>query len=111
MRKLTHYLRQERRRAGLSQEDIACLLGARARQHVYRYEAARCLPPLRAALCYEAIFRKPVSELFAGTFHHIRWQVARRAKARRKHIGIRPQTARNTRRDWSLQAIVEAHEA
>ena len=111
MRKLTHYLRQERRRAGLSQEDIAFLLGARARQHVHRYESGMHLPPLRAALCYEAIFRKPVAYLFAGTYSAIAKDLARRAKDRRRHVGLQRQSVKNTRRDWSLQAIIQSHEA
>src|SRR5687768_217878 len=80
-RKLPHYLRSERRRAGLSQRDVALLLGDRTVSKVSRYERRRRLPPLRMALAYEAILGKPVSELFGGTYAQIRAEVARRAKA------------------------------
>jgi len=77
---LPHNLRSERRRAGLSQRDVAVLLGDRTTSKVSRYERRRRLPPLRMALAYEAILGKPVSELFAGTYTPIREEVARRAR-------------------------------
>jgi transcriptional regulator with XRE-family HTH domain len=79
-RKLPHYLRSERKRAGLSQRDIAALLGDRTVSKVSRYEQRRRLPPLRMALAYEAILGKPVSQLFNGTYGPIRAEVARRAR-------------------------------
>jgi len=79
-RKLPHYLRSERKRAGLYQSDIAALLGDRTVSKVSRYERRRRLPPLRTALAYEAIFGKPVAELFGGTYAPIRAEVVRRAK-------------------------------
>src|ERR1700682_3702001 len=80
-RKLPHYLRIERRRAGLSQTDIAALLGIRTASKISRYERGRRLPPLKTALAYEAILGKPIAELFGGTFGSIRGEVARRARA------------------------------
>jgi transcriptional regulator with XRE-family HTH domain len=77
---LPHNLRSERRRAGLSQRDVAVLLGDRTASKVSRYERRRRLPPLRMALAYEAILGKPISQLFAGTYGPIRAEVARRAK-------------------------------
>jgi transcriptional regulator with XRE-family HTH domain len=79
-RNLPHFLRSERRRAGLSQRDVAVLLGDRTVSKVSRYERRRRLPPLRMALAYEAILGKPVSELFRGTYAPIRAEVAKRAK-------------------------------
>ena len=79
-RKLPHYLRSERKRAGLSQRDVAALLGDRTVSKVSRYERRRRLPPLITALAYEAITGKPVAELFGGTYQPILAAVARRAK-------------------------------
>jgi transcriptional regulator with XRE-family HTH domain len=79
-RKFPHYLRSERKRAGLSQSDIAALLGDETVSRVSRYERRRRVPPLLTALAYEAIFGKPVAELFDGTYAPIQAEVIRRAK-------------------------------
>lgn len=79
-RKLPHYLRSERKRAGLAQSDIAALLGDQTVSKVSRYERRRRLPPLLTALAYEVIFGKPVAELFGGTYAPIRAEILRRAK-------------------------------
>jgi len=64
--RLPNYVRAHRRRAGLSQYEIATILGYRDEGTVSRHELFRSVPPLLIALAYEIIFREPVSELFAG---------------------------------------------
>src|SRR3989442_840206 len=64
--KLENYLRTYRKRSGLSQREVAFLVGCRNGAQVSRYEKRRRLPPLRTALACEAAFGVPVSELFAG---------------------------------------------
>jgi transcriptional regulator with XRE-family HTH domain len=59
-------LRTYRKRAGFSQEEVACLLGARAGACPARHEAFVRRPDLETALAYEAIYGVPVRELFAG---------------------------------------------
>lgn len=78
-RKLPHYLRIERRRAGLSQLDIAILLGVKTASKVSRYENGRRLPPLETVLAYEAILGRPIVELFGGRYRRIKEDVKRRA--------------------------------
>ena len=99
--KPSNYLRSERRRAALSQADIAELLreGVRA---ISRYERGRRLPPLKTALAYEAIYGMPAAELFAGTFDRIRKEVRRRA---RSLIADGGGSGRNGRRKESLDII------
>jgi DNA-binding XRE family transcriptional regulator len=58
-----NYLRTHR--AGLSQDEIAAVLGCEGGM-VSRHETARILPPLPLALAYEVIFLIPVSQLFRG---------------------------------------------
>jgi transcriptional regulator with XRE-family HTH domain len=65
-KRLPNYLRMYRKRAGLSQEELARLLGCRTGTKVSRYEHFKREPTLRTALAYEAVFRIPVRELFAG---------------------------------------------
>src|SRR5438552_1862490 len=64
--KLENYLRTYRKRSGLSQREVAFLVGCRNGAQVSRYEKRRRLPPLRTALACEAAFGVPVSVLFAG---------------------------------------------
>jgi transcriptional regulator with XRE-family HTH domain len=64
-RVLGNYLRTHRRLSGLSQREVAFLLGYRNKGQVSRHERARTAPPLPIALAYEVIFQAPVSGLFA----------------------------------------------
>lgn len=62
--KLENYLHTYRKSSGLSQEDVAFLVGCGS--SVYQHERRRREPSLRAAIAYEAVYGVPVSELFAG---------------------------------------------
>src|SRR5437773_11106309 len=64
--KLENYLRTYRKRSGLTQREVAFLVGCRNGAQVSRYAKRRRLPPLRTALACEAAFGVPVSVLFAG---------------------------------------------
>jgi len=63
---LVNYLRPQRKRAGLSQKEIAFLLGYTSPDAVSKHELFESVPPLIMAFGYQAIFRVPLSELFAG---------------------------------------------
>ena len=77
--RLENYLRTHRKRSGLTQREIAFLLGWKTGGSLGRYEKRRRLPPLKTALACEEIFGVPVSELFAG----IRQAVGRDIEKRR----------------------------
>jgi transcriptional regulator with XRE-family HTH domain len=104
--KLIHYLRNERRETGLTQADMAALLGAPWKSKVSRYERRVALPPLETALCYEVVMRKPVSQLFAG----MRAKAEERVKQRAKDLLARSgeaNTALRARRKRSLERILQ----
>jgi transcriptional regulator with XRE-family HTH domain len=105
-RRLPQYLKQERRRAGLSQADVAYLFGARAKTKVSRYERGRHLPPLRTALAYEAMLSVPVAQLFPAAFTAVRRSLRIRAKRRIKTLMMFPESARNVRRKRSLEKLL-----
>ena len=90
---LQNYLRMYRKRSGLTQEDVAYLLGSRDGGKICRYERLTREPTLEAALGYEAIFNVPVRELFAGVFAEVEKRVIRRIG----HLGRKLQTQRQTR--------------
>jgi transcriptional regulator with XRE-family HTH domain len=104
--KLIHYLRNERRETGLTQADMAALLGAPWKSKVSRYERRVALPPLETALGYEAVTRKPVSQLFGGMYD----TVTRRVKERARDLLARSgeaNTALQSRRKRSLERILQ----
>ena len=63
---LENYLKTYRRKSGLTQREVAFLLGWKNGAQLSRYEKRHTLPPLRTALAYQAIFKIPVAQLFAG---------------------------------------------
>ena len=80
---LTNYLRTNRKRLVLKQEEVAFLLGFKGEDKgakVCRDEKFTREPSLRSALAYEAIYGRPVRELFAGLYQQIEQEVAERAK-------------------------------
>lgn len=78
-RKLSHYLRTERRRYGLTQTDIAALLGGSWKGRVSLYERG-ALPPTEVVLAYEAIFGRPVAALLGGTYDLVAAEIRNRAR-------------------------------
>ena len=64
-------LRTLRKRSGLSQEELAHILGFRSKVAISRHERSDSVPDLLTALGYEAIFRVPISELFPGMYQTV----------------------------------------
>ena len=83
MPSLPNYLRTNRKQFALSQEEVAFLLGVKGMDKggkVSRDENYSRIPTLETALAYEAIYGKPVRELFAGLYEQIAPEVSSRAK-------------------------------
>jgi transcriptional regulator with XRE-family HTH domain len=85
---LTNYLVSHRKRLALSQDEVAFLLGMHGGAKVCRYEKLDRVPSLETALAYEAIFERPIRELFAGLYEKVEQEVAERAKVLtyKKHL-------------------------
>lgn len=79
-RKLENYLKTHRRRAGLFQEEVAFLIGAKFDSSVSRHEGLGRRPTLETAIAYEVIFRTPVRTLFAGLFERVERETIDRAR-------------------------------
>jgi transcriptional regulator with XRE-family HTH domain len=80
---LTNYLRSNRKRLALTQDEVAFLLGFRGVGNgakVCRDEKFTREPKLRMVLAYEAIYQKTARDLFAGLYRQIEQEVAERAK-------------------------------
>ena len=103
MKSLPNYLQSQRKRLSLSQEEAGFLLGIRGMNKgnkVCRDENFVREPSLQDALTYEAIYGRPVRELFAGLYQ----QAARDVKARAKILAFRKVRKPDARRQ---QAIIQ----
>jgi transcriptional regulator with XRE-family HTH domain len=79
-RRLPNYLRTYRKRSGLSQDEVASLLGCQSGAKVSRYERFARVPTLENALAYEALFGVPARELFAGVYQKVEETIHKRAQ-------------------------------
>lgn len=104
-RKLPNYLRASRKQAGLSQDDLAFLLGCETGTKVSRYELFRRQPGLPTVFALEAIFRKPARELFAGMYEDAEQQTADRARRLIQRLNKHRSDAQLQRKLALLQTI------
>lgn len=97
MASLTNYLRFNRRRVSLTQEEVAFLLGVCGLDRgikVSRDESSIRRPNLETALAYEAIYGVPVRELFAGLYAETEQKVVEKAKILRMRKDKKPEAKR-----------------
>jgi DNA-binding XRE family transcriptional regulator len=71
-RKLPHYIRMHRKRSGLTQKEIAFVLGQKSGTKVSRYERRSRKPRLETAFALAVLFRTTVEELFAGLYEGVK---------------------------------------
>ena len=109
--RLPNYLRTYRRRYGLSQDELAMLLGAVSGTKVSRYENFARMPVVETIFAYEIVFNQPASELFAGAYEAIRATLQPRAKRLLKQLTVdaagKP-NARIARKLELLRGIIES---
>lgn len=105
-RRLRNYLLTHRKRSGLSQSEVAHLLGAHGGAKVSRYETFDRDPALETALAFEVVFQAPVRELFAGLYEEIGNDIAGRAKAISFQVNRQEQDAHSIRKLQTLAAII-----
>lgn len=93
---LVDYLRVYRKRSGLSQSEVAFLLGSKDGSQLSRYEKHHRIPPLHVALALEGIFGVRAAELFAGLYDSVMSEVSKRIEKFGREL--RKQTARGANR-------------
>jgi transcriptional regulator with XRE-family HTH domain len=103
--KLENYLRAHRKRSGLTQDDVAFLLGSRSGTKVSRYEQFRRLPTLPTALALEILFDVPGQDLFAGLYQEIERTLTRRAEDLIKRLRAEPPNRVTQRKLSSLRSV------
>jgi len=77
---LPNYLRTYRKRSGLSQKEVAFLLGFHSDSNVSRYEAPNHRPNLEALFAFEIIYDTPARELFAGVYDETKKKIQQRLR-------------------------------
>ncbi len=100
MARLQNYLRTHRRRHGLSQAEVAILLGAASGTKVSRYENFTRTPNALTIFACQIVFNQAASELFAGEYDTVLRAVQQRARRLLKQLSTRPdnQSKRNLRK-------------
>jgi transcriptional regulator with XRE-family HTH domain len=105
---LRNYLRTYRRRSGLSQDEIAQLLGTSSGTKISRYENFARLPSVGGILGCEIIFNQPASRLFAGAYEAAHKAVRARAKRLAKTLAAQAGNPRTARKLALLRIIVDS---
>lgn len=78
--RLTNYLRPHRKRCGLSQGEVAFLLGCRSGSKVSAFERGVREPKLRTLLAFTLLYELPLEDLYAELFAQVRRELARRTR-------------------------------
>lgn len=103
---LSHYLKMYRKRSGLSQDELALLLGCKSGSKVSRYERSGRVPRIDALLALEVVFREPVREIFRGRYERVRRDVRRRAQRLSRKVDARALTPGNKRKLDFLTEVI-----
>ena len=103
--KLQNYLRTHRKRAGLSQDEVAFLLGCQSGTKVSRHERFGRNPSLETTFAYEVVFGTPARELFAGISQKVQLRTFRRARLLARKLSEAKQDRRTLRKIEILGSI------
>jgi transcriptional regulator with XRE-family HTH domain len=101
------YLRVHRRRCGLSQSELAGLLGLSVPASVSRYERGDREPDLRTALACQLILGCAVHELFPAAYAESGKEIARRAGELAQQLRSGPLTRRTKRKLAMLGSLAQ----
>ncbi len=103
--KLGNYLRTYRKRSGLTQNEVAFLLGCKDGTMVSRYERGARHPQLRTLLTCEVVLATTSRELFAGVYQKVEAEVAQRAKLLARRLRKTPSDRRALRKLAALRSL------
>ena len=70
-KRLPSYLRTQRKRSGLTQKELAFLVGAKSGAQLSRFERLRRLPPTETLIAFMIIFKKSPAELIPSVYDRI----------------------------------------
>ena len=99
-----HLIRRYRRIGGLTQDELAALLGASDGAKVGRNERFRRRPTVEAVLACEVIFGAPAKDIFSGLYDDVCTKTVDRARRLADRLQSLPETPRTRR----VLALVES---
>ena len=103
---LKNYLRMYRRRTGLSEREVAYLLGCHHSSKESRYEHGVRCPNLQTVFAYETVYGAPPENLFSGIYHEVRKATMRRARALMAKISRDNSNPLNKHKLEALESVV-----
>lgn len=107
-KRLKNYIRSARKRAGLTQDELAYLLGRRGGKAVSRYEMFEREPMLPTAMAFEVALGVPAHELFARAYEDARDIVQHRARVMDIQLRKKPASRAVERKRQTIQRIFRA---
>ena len=105
-----NYIRSFRKRANLTQRELAFLLGAQSNRKVSEYELHKRDPQLSSAFALQVVFRVPAHELFSGMYAMVEQPILERAQILLAKIQQGNQPSMNTTHKEAFLAAVVAKE-
>jgi DNA-binding XRE family transcriptional regulator len=103
--------RSSRRRSGLTQDEVAFLVGLRTASQVSRHESGEREPDLRLALGYKLIFNATVHELLPHIYFEVAQQIGNRARKLLDQRSEEPESQRSTCKAEHLRNLVRRVES
>lgn len=73
-----NYIRVNRRRSGLTQQELAEVLGLISEWQISEHERSGGVPLFLTAISYEIVFDMPISKLFPGIYETVRTNIDNR---------------------------------
>ncbi len=104
---LPNYLRSHRKRSGLSQAEVAYLLGSKTGAHVCRHERRQQRPNLKTLIAYELLFQTPIRELYGGVRCEVERGVLKRARLLLQKLRNNGPGKRTVRKIQTLLRLLE----
>jgi transcriptional regulator with XRE-family HTH domain len=105
------YLRTYRRRSGLTQAEVAFLLGTTSGAKMSRYERLSRRPNLQTALGLQAIFGLATKEILPRLFVAVERRIIARAHLLSRQLKQRADSSRTRRKLTFLSAFIAQRES
>ena len=107
---LASYLRTHRRKSGLSQREVAQVLGFKTGQIISRYEHLSRIPSLKSALACRVLFDVEPHELFPGLYAEVEKLTIMRIRALGEPFSIEEANQVMRHRQASLEDAIRRAE-
>jgi len=107
--RLPNYIRTQRKRACLTQEEVAFLLGSKSSASISRHERFKQTPDLQTLLAYEMLFRTPVRSLFSSTHQEVAKKLRHRIRLLIRKLTRAGQSGRIAKKLETLTAYLGEH--